>query len=190
MVVALAMVSIFIFQCANMAIGAFLIPLGEHYGLTTDFSSLMVGVAYWVGAWGSALVIFIGLKYRRLIPIVLAYLLTLAGFLLFHYSDNQTAFAAANFSTAATWAFMMPYLFGICSALDPADGRIAALGGFASKLGLASGPLIGGILIGDSGEYALLINVAFWGLVVGLIVSVSAVFRLRAHQDAMGVSEN
>jgi predicted MFS family arabinose efflux permease len=189
-VVALAMVSIFIFQCANMAIGAFLIPLGEHYGLTTDFSSLMVGVAYWVGAWGSALVIFIGLKYRRLIPIVLAYLLTLAGFLLFHYSDNQTAFAAANFSTAATWAFMMPYLFGICSALDPADGRIAALGGFASKLGLASGPLIGGILIGDSGEYALLINVAFWGLVVGLIVSVSAVFRLRAHQDAMGVSEN
>jgi predicted MFS family arabinose efflux permease len=185
--VGLAMLSIFIFQCANMAIGAFLIPMGQHYGLTNDFSSLIVGVAYWVGAWGSALVIFIGLKYRRMTPVVCAYLLTLAGFLLFHNSDNQTMFAAANFSTAMTWAFLMPYLLGICSELDPFGGRIAAMGGFASKLGLASGPLIGGMLIGDSNNYALLINACFIGLAVGLVVTILAVKKLESKDVVTSV---
>jgi len=36
----------------------------------------------------------------------------------------------------------MPYMLGMCVEFDP-DGRAAALGGFASKAGLASGPLAG-----------------------------------------------
>jgi hypothetical protein len=62
----------------------------------------------------------------------------------------------------------MPYLLGLCAAFDN-TGRMAALGGFASKMGLASGPLVAGLLLGD-GNYGLLINVA----VIALLLSAAA----------------
>ena len=48
---------------------------------------------------------------------------------------------------------------------------MAALGGFASKLGLASGPLAGGLLLGDN-NYGLLINLAVIALALSTIASV------------------
>jgi len=50
-------------------------------------------------------------------------------------------------------------------------GQMAALGGFASKMGLATGPLVAGYLLGDSGDYILLINVATVALVVVILVA-------------------
>jgi hypothetical protein len=47
---------------------------------------------------------------------------------------------------------------------------MAALGGFASKMGLASGPLAGGLLLGDD-NYALLINLACIGLALSMVAS-------------------
>jgi hypothetical protein len=44
------------------------------------------------------------------------------------------------------------------------SGQMAALGGFASKMGLASGPMVGGLLLGDD-NYALLINLAIVALI-------------------------
>jgi hypothetical protein len=48
---------------------------------------------------------------------------------------------------------------------------MAALGGFASKLGLASGPLAGGLLLGDN-NYGLLINLAVIARALSTIASV------------------
>jgi len=64
----------------------------------------------------------------------------------------------------------MSYLLGLVSAFDE-TGQMAALGGFASKLGLASGPLAGGLLLGDD-NYGLLINLAVIALVLSTIASV------------------
>jgi uncharacterized membrane protein SpoIIM required for sporulation len=61
------------------------------------------------------------------------------------------------------------------------------MGGFASKLGLASGPLIGGMLIGDSNNYALLINACFIGLAVGLVVTILAVKKLESKDVVTSV---
>ncbi len=46
----------------------------------------------------------------------------------------------ANVGVGITWSFIISYLLGMCSDFDQ-TGQTAALGGFASKMGLASGPL-------------------------------------------------
>ena len=76
------------------------------------------------------------------------------------------------------WAFVISYLLGMCSEFD-STGQMAALGGFASKMGLASGPAIAAMLVGD-GNYGLLINVA----VVGLIACILAVYFPAKILDA------
>ena len=48
---------------------------------------------------------------------------------------------------------------------------MAALGGFASKMGLASGPAVAALIVGDD-NYGLLINVSVIALVACLIVMI------------------
>jgi predicted MFS family arabinose efflux permease len=65
-------------------------------------------------------------------------------------------------------------------------GRTAAMAGFASKLGLASGPFIGGMLIGQ-GAYGPLINwsVLILGLsTIAMIFPASLLDRQRRLKDA------
>ena len=63
----------------------------------------------------------------------------------------------------------MSYLFGMCSEFDKA-GQTAALGGFASKMGLATGPLVAAFVLGEN-QYALLINIAVVALLLCFIVA-------------------
>ena len=48
---------------------------------------------------------------------------------------------------------------------------MAAMGGFASKMGLASGPAIAALLLGES-NYPLIIWMAVAGLILSLLVVV------------------
>ena len=60
---------------------------------------------------------------------------------------------------------------------------MAALGGFASKMGLASGPLVAGRLLGDD-NYALLINVGAIAVVASLVASaMPAIMQDKASVD-------
>lgn len=164
----LTLISIILFQATNMAIGAYLIGLGKAYSLSLEYSSRILGLAYWVGALGAVLVSILGLKFGRFWPLTIAFIFTLLGFLLFHLSNYPLAYAIANFGTAITWAFVIPYLFGLCSELD-VSGQMAALAGFFSKMGLTLGPLMGGWLIGTNSNYPLLINGSFIGLFISML---------------------
>ena len=90
-----------------------------------------------------------GARFGRARPLLVAMLLTLAGTAGFYWSGRQPVFFIANIGTAITWSFVVPYLFGMLSRLDP-SGRLATLGGFLSKLGLASGPMLAGRLLVDN----------------------------------------
>ena len=68
----------------------------------------------------------------------------------------------------------------IAQAVDK-SGRMAALGGFASKMGLASGPMVSGLLLGD-GNYTLLINVSV--LIIALSMAASLVPAWRQDKAA------
>jgi hypothetical protein len=76
----------------------------------------------------------------------------------------------ANLVIAITWAFTISYLLGMNAEFDT-TGQMAALGGFASKMGLASGPAIAALLVGEN-NYSLIINIATVALILCLIVVV------------------
>ena len=167
--ISLVLASLFLFQASNNGLFAFIIGLGKVSGLELNFITLSLAVAGWIGLLGAGLVIVFHTRYGRTVPLALAMLLTIAATWALHYSSSGTIYLLANCVIGITWAFVMSYLLGLVSAFDQ-TGQMAALGGFASKMGLASGPLAGGMLLGDD-NYGLLINLAVVGLGLSAVAS-------------------
>ncbi|WP_068547431.1 MFS transporter [Thalassotalea crassostreae] len=165
----LTLFAIFMFQGANMGLFAYVIGLAKAEGLMIDFISTSLGLASWIALFGAFLVIVIGTKYGRTVPIIAAIVLTAISTWLLHFSESANVYLIANIIIGITWAFILPYLFGICSELDKA-GQMAALGGFASKMGLASGPMVAALFLGND-NYGLLIDMAAIGLVICAIAA-------------------
>ncbi len=172
----MVLLALFLFQGGNMALGAFIIRLGEHVHLGRDFIGQALGWATWIGAAGAGLVIVMGARFGRQRPLLVAMLLTLAGTAGFFWSGSQPVFFVANIGTAITWSFVVPYLFGMLSRLD-GSGRLATFGGFVSKLGLASGPMLGGRLLADD-DFPLLIAAAMVALAVSGVAMLAAARRV------------
>ncbi|MBJ6981869.1 MFS transporter [Luteimonas sp. MC1572] len=172
----LALLALLLFQAGNMALSAFIIRLGEHYELGRGFIGQALGWATWVGAAGAGLVIFMGTRFGRMRPMLVAMLLTLAGTAGFFWSGSQPVYFIANVGTAVTWSFVVPYLFGMLARLD-LSGRLATLGGFMSKLGLASGPMAAGLLLHDD-DFPLLIAAAIAALALSGVAMLAAARRI------------
>jgi len=164
----LALLATFLFQAANMGVYAYIIGMGRSAGLEMDFISSTLGVAAWIAIAGSVLVILISTRYGRLFPVTLTMILTVAGTWILHYSEVKSMYWLANVGVGITWAFIISYLLGMCSDFDQ-TGQTAALGGFASKMGLASGPFVAALVVGED-NYGLLINLAIIALVLCLLV--------------------
>jgi len=173
---ALALVATFLFQAANMGIYAFAIGIGKHAMLEMNFISGALGIAAWVAITGSILVIVMSTKFGRLIPVGIAIILTAFGIWLLHFSDvkpggwETSVYWWSNVLVGITWAFVISYLLGMCSEFD-STGQMAALGGFASKMGLASGPAVAAMVVGEN-NYGLLINISIVALVGCLLVMI------------------
>ena len=171
-----ALVAVFLFQAANMGLAAYVIGLGRAYGLGLAAISDTLAIANWIGALGSVVVVMAGLRWGRLRPVLWGTALTLVGTLTFLRSDLLWVFAAANIATSIVWAFVIPYLLGLCAAFDP-GGRAAALAGFFSKLGLASGPAVGAVLLAET-HYQRLIWLSLAGLLLAAIFAIIPARRL------------
>ena len=171
---AATLAAIFLFQAGNMGLAAFIIGLGRSAGLSQDFIGPTLATANWLGAAGSLLVVAMGTRFGRLKPIVIGIAVTIVFTAAFYRADLPFVYVAANIGSAIVWAFAIPYLLGLAAALDKV-GRTAALGGFFSKLGLASGPLLSGFLL-DHGGYPLMIATA---VLLLLASGAAAIFPAR-----------
>jgi len=173
----LTLLAIFTFQGANMGLYAFIIGLGKHYGLDSEFISLTLGIAAWIGLAGAGLVIIMSTRYGHFKPVFFGTMITALGSAAFVYSDTASIFFIANCLLGVTWAFVIAYLLGLVAKFD-VSGQMAALGGFASKMGLASGPVVAAWLLGED-SYQRLIIVA----VVILVVSALLAWKPARKQD-------
>ena len=153
-----------------MGLAAYMLELARHFGLDAGYASTALGVATWIGIAGAALVVVFGTRFGRTWPLVVSAAITILGTLAFHWGGSKAVYLAANCVTAITWSFAIAYLLGLCAAFDP-SGRTAALGGFLSKMGLASGPFVAAWLLDVSG-YTQLINIS----ALVLIASVPVMF--------------
>jgi predicted MFS family arabinose efflux permease len=179
----LSLLAIFLFQAANMGLFAFIIGLARQAGLELDFITWTLALSGWIGIVGALLVVAMNTRFGRSAPLAIALVLTAAGFWALHYSGNATLFLLANCLMGVTWAFVIPYLLGLAADFDR-TGQMAALGGFASKMGLASGPLVAGMLLGTNENYSVLINVGIAVLLASVVAGVIPALR----QDRLATS--
>jgi MFS family permease len=172
--IALALIATFLFQAANMGIYAYAIGIGKFALLESGFINTALGVAAWVAIAGAVLVILLSTRYGRLLPLTIAIVLTAVGLWLLHFSDVKpgnwwtSVYWWSNVLVGITWAFTISYLLGMCAAFD-STGQMAALGGFASKMGLASGPAVAALLVGED-NYGLIINISVFALIACVLV--------------------
>jgi DHA1 family inner membrane transport protein len=185
--IALVLASLFLFQASNNGLFAFIIGLGKVSGLGLNFITMSLAAGAWIGLLGAGLVIIFHTRYGRTVPLAVAMLMTMAATWALHYSESGTVYLLANCVIGVTWAFVMSYLLGLVAAFDQ-TGQMAALGGFASKMGLASGPMVGGMLLGDN-NYALLINLAVIGLALSAVASLIPA-RLKDRPEQSESKEN
>ena len=172
-----ALIATFLFQAANMAIYAYSIGIGKFAGLEPSFVSTSLGIGAWIAIGGSVLVIIMSTRLGRLIPVAVAILVTAVATWALHYSDVNpnswfsSVFWLANVVIAITWAFTISYLLSMCAEFDK-TGQMAALGGFASKMGLASGPFVAAYVVGEN-NYSLIITAATVGLILCMFVAIT-----------------
>lgn len=171
-----ALASMFLFQAGNMGLGAYIFGLARHSGLSSDFASDAVGYATWIGVLGAVLVVVMGTRIGRFWPLVIAFVITLVGNWAFHHSESGSVYAIANSVTSVTWAFVVPYIFGMCAQLDR-NGQLTVLGGFCSKMGLASGPFIAGHLLAND-DYSRLIDITVVVLALSACLALPAARKL------------
>ena len=156
--VLLTLATIFLFQAANMGLFAFIIGLGEYYKLEMGFISTTLGIANWLGLAGAGLVIIIGSRFGYLKSLLAGIAFTALAIWALLYANIPWIWIASNCLIGITWGFTISYLLGLASRFD-ATGQMAAMGGFASKMGLASGPAVTALLLGED-NYELIIMVA------------------------------
>ena len=162
--------ALFLFQAANMGVADYAFELGKDIGLTNNEISNILTLANIISISGGILVYIIGTRFGRTIPLLLGMSVASLFTFLLHYSDNISIYFIANTFTGIAWAFTIPYLLGLCATFD-LHGQMAALAGFVSKMGLASGPLVGSLFIMSNG-FDYIINLATIALLAALILSV------------------
>ena len=162
--------ALFLFQAANMGVADYAFELGKDIGLSNIEISNILTLANIISISGGLLVYIIGTRFGRTIPLIIGISVASIFTYLLHYSDNTNIYFIANTFTGIAWGFTIPYLLGLCATFD-FHGQMAALAGFVSKMGLASGPLVGSLFIISNG-FSYIINLATIALLIALILSV------------------
>lgn len=171
-----ALAAVFLFQVGNMAPAAYVIEIGRAGALSLAFISNTLGVSNACGAIGAALVMAVGTRFGRLLPVGLGCSAAALATTAFHGSAIPGLFVTANVATMVLWSAVVPYLLGLCAAFDR-SGRAAAMGGLASKLGLATGPYAASFLIVGASGYGRVID----GAVAALLgCTLCALYAARA----------
>ena len=159
----LALGALFLFQASNMGVADYAFELGKDIGLVNTEISNLLTVANIISISGGLLVYVIGTKYGRTIPLFIGVTISAIFTFLLHYSENITIYFIANTVTGIAWAFVIPYILGLCASFD-SHGQMAALAGFVSKVGLATGPLVGSMFIFNYG-FEMILNIATIALI-------------------------
>ena len=165
----LALCALFLFQASNMGVADYAFELGKDIGLENSNISNILTIANLISISGGLLVYVLGTKYGRTIPLIIGISTASIFTFLLHYSENVSIYFLANTITGIAWGFTIPYLLGLCATFD-LHGQMAALAGFISKMGLASGPLVGSLFIMTKG-FSFIINIATISLLIAMILS-------------------
>ena len=173
-----ALLAIALFEIAASGIWAFVERMGLDWNLTLEAIGNALSIGTLFGIPGSLLVVYLGIRWGRGLPILCGAMSCILGLAIF-LSGIQTLwiYVLGLIVFNAAWSFTIPYIQGVQAALDP-EGRIAVIGMFVVLLAIALGPFVFGFLIGDRG-YSIAIIFACV-LLAGCLLSI---FDVARRQD-------
>lgn len=172
---ALPLAAIALFTIFSVGLWAFSGVVAENAHVTTQVfgATLAVGTALCVG--GAWLASVIGTRFGRLPPLFLGLIINTVAAVVFFSAKTPMVFAVSFVIVQTVYAFVVPFLFGFCSAVDR-SGRLATAGSSAMLVSAALSPALIGWLIQSAGLYTLIVAMVIGFLLVGLAIYLSTVF--------------
>lgn len=175
-VVATFIVGNFIIQSVQSSYFAFVERRGSDLQIDAATIGLILALAYTTNLIATALASWFGERFGYIRPLLAGLAVHAICIWIALSTDSVTVFTAAVFGQTMSYFFSIPFQLGIGAALDK-SGRLAAVGAATFFLGLAVGPLFGGLVIAKT-SFAMLGNVVVAGTTVGLILYA---ISLRRH---------
>lgn len=172
--------SMFLFSVGQGAIWAFSERIGITIGFSREEVGLALGITTLAGLAGGVFAAVLGTRGGR--PTLLAvglggnvvatWMVVIAG--------SSGLYLAGLLAWGLAFFFALPYLLGTAAALDPLGRWTAAAAGI-SAVGVAIGPGVAGLMVGDSGYPALggFVIACGLGAAVLILPVARAVDRLR-----------
>lgn len=178
----LVFISVVLFQAANMGLYAYLMDMGKQAGFDLAFVSETLAVSNVSGMVGAVMIILVGSRLGIFKPIFIGMALMLLAVVALFYSDVRAVWCTSIMVLMFGWSFVLPCLFGMCSYFDP-SGHSTTWVGLASKLGLATGPMVGSFLLVE-GNYTPILIVTFGMFLASTIVAGIPALKLDSKSSA------
>lgn len=181
---ALPLAAIALFTTFSVGLWAFSGVVAERAHVTTEVFgiTLAVGTALCVG--GAWLASIIGTRFGRLQPLFLGLIINTIAGVVFFSATTPMVFAVSFVVVQTVYAFVVPFLFGFCSAVDR-SGKLATAGSSAMLVSSAVAPAVIGWLIQSAGLYTLIVAMVVGYLLAGLAIYLSTIF-LSEGEVALG----
>jgi MFS family permease len=178
----LLLVGRFVYSLTEMALWQFSYDIPVDHGIPYNTVRYVLGVATFAGLTGAALAAWLGLRWRRMIPLVLGSLVSLAGRWLYLEATSTELLVVGTLLWGIGFYFVGPYQMGLAAALDR-RGRITVATAAAVNLGYGLGPAVGGRLrqyqVDHSFETDPLIAVIVGGTLLSLLLLLPAALRIE-----------
>ena len=183
--VGLGLAAIFSAYLAHGAIWAYMERIGLGIDLDAGLVSRVLGSAALAGLVGGLVVTWLGTRAGRVVPNLVALIVSIASLLFVINGSSAVAFIAAAMLFYVAWVFGLPYLMGVIAGLDP-GGRSAAFAIVMQNTGLAAGPAIAGVMISGEGFAALgWMGVGLYGICMVLILPLAVFLDSRQNLAAV-----
>lgn len=139
----LCLVGIFLYSLAEMALWQFSFDIAVDNGIPYERAGYYLGITGFVGLSGGFFAAWVGLRFRRVVPIAVGSLISVAGRALYITADTDAAIMFAALLWGVGFYFVGPYQIGLAAALDR-RGRLAVAATGFINLGYGLGPTLGG----------------------------------------------
>lgn len=168
--------SFLIFQISRLVISSYILDIARFFRLPPHHVNAILSAAWITAIVGALLASRLGVRFGYARPILLAAIgNALCNVALVAWGGSEVVFAGANIIGLNALTFVIPYFFGVTSALDRA-GRFAAWAGFISQAGIAVAPWLGAHLLLWNDERQLIVMATVGGLcsaALGLVPAVT-----------------
>lgn len=146
--------ALFLIGFSDASVWPFTGEIGNSLGLKDGQAETVQGIALLAGICGALFASFLGTRLGRRTPLLLG--VPLLGFMYFLIlnAPSVQVYSVAQVVALFVYGFTIPYLFGVCSELDPTGQTMATASGM-QMLGVALAPWIAGLIIEGSGRTAV-----------------------------------